>query len=704
MRTWPAKPENPNRRTRHAGRRFGPSLVCALALLPSLVWAQLAASSLRDRANQIDAPIVAQRVTLAGPLQLGRTALTPGPQASVWLLTSGDVPCGLWIAGPAHVGLAIDDRFSTPIAKRNLRRVEAVGMIDVAGRTEVSGDLEEAVLWGWELPAQAIAAPTQGEHTGGFPAWASDLLKRGVAPPSHELLIAKGLHGTGTVYALFRTKHETLLLDVDPVEERSEALFAVRQVPRLARVDEDYFLQQVVEQPINRHWWDRFPAPLVAEHESLSVDNDEGRHVTVTSRLRLRATRPGVAMWRAALQDRVLDGGHILPVRIKSARVDGQPADALLDRSELFVALGRTVEAQQTVEVEVVSEGDLAVRPRGDSYWELGAWPWYAKPPMNGELATIDLAVRVPAPFMPFASGAILSRQSQAGFNTLQARLDRRMQFPVAAAGKYHVFSDTRDGITANVASYAGADERGCRRLINNFFAAAAFYRDLFGSPYPFTDFTVIEINSWGFGQAPPGVIFITQEAYNPLAELYTDSARGVSQGVNQRYVHEIAHGWWAHVVKMDSLDEQWLTESFAEYSSALCLQAMRGPKGGEAEFKSILNRWRARTGYIGEGGSVYLANHLAGEEDDRRDRVYLLYGKGPLVLHALRQELARRRGSTEEGDRYFFALLRSFLKNFDHKWGGTRHLIGILNQMTQQEWQPWFERYVYGTETPPIK
>ena len=29
--------------------------------------------------------------------------------------------------------------------------------------------------------------------------------------------------------------------------------------------------------------------------------------------------------------------------------------------------------------------------------------------------------------------------------------------------------------------------------------------------------------------------------------------------------------------------------------------------------------------------------------------------------------------------------------------------LVGILDQITGKDWQPWFERYVYGTETPPV-
>ncbi len=95
---------------------------------------------------------------------------------------------------------------------------------------------------------------------------------------------------------------------------------------------------------------------------------------------------------------------------------------------------------------------------------------------------------------------------------------------------------------------------------------------------------------------------------------------------------------------------------------------------------------------------------HLAGDEEaDVRDRWNLLYGKGPLVIHGLRQELGRRLGP-EKGDPAFFTLLRSFMTNFAGKRGETRHLVGLLNQMTGSDWQPWFERYVYGTEMPPVE
>jgi len=176
------------------------------------------------------------------------------------------------------------------------------------------------------------------------------------------------------------------------------------------------------------------------------------------------------------------------------------------------------------------------------------------------------------------------------------------------------------------------------------------------------------------------------------------------SNGVNERYVHEIAHAWWGHIVKMDSLEEQWLTESFAEYSAALCLQALKGGKKGKKEFEKIYKQWRGGVKMLGDGQSIYLANYIGYKnQKDNMDRIRLLYQKGPIVLHALRLELQKMYGSKKEGDKYFFTLLRSFLKTFNNKWGSTKDFVGILNFITKKDWQPWFEKYVYGTETPPF-
>jgi hypothetical protein len=87
-----------------------------------------------------------------------------------------------------------------------------------------------------------------------------------------------------------------------------------------------------------------------------------------------------------------------------------------------------------------------------------------------------------------------------------------------------------------------------------------------FLGPFPFRELNIIEIPDYGWGQAPPGTLFITQEAFNPIMD---EANQLFSGGVNQRFAHEIAHQYWGTVVKSPSREEQWLEEAFAEYCAA---------------------------------------------------------------------------------------------------------------------------------------
>jgi aminopeptidase N len=243
--------------------------------------------------------------------------------------------------------------------------------------------------------------------------------------------------------------------------------------------------------------------------------------------------------------------------------------------------------------------------------------------------------------------------------------------------------------------------EQAARDLMTRFFTGRSFFEQLFDEPYPFRDFAIVEINDWGFGQAPPGVIFFTKEFYTAPVDRRT---RAYFQDLNSRYLHEVAHGWWGNVVKMNAPEETWLSEAMADYTAALALWQLRREGRGGYEFKEIVKDWVKSTGELAPGASLYLTERLSFVDDrNREDYFRLRYAKGPLVLHALRLELQRQKGSVEEGDRYFIALLRSYVKRNRYNWGTTRGLIEELDQLTGGKWQPWFERYVYGTEIPQL-
>ncbi|MEM8931218.1 MAG: M1 family aminopeptidase [Acidobacteriota bacterium] len=671
----------------------------AVALALSATVATAGPPTLVDLADGLDAPTVGPRVTLDGGVPLAFGEIVPAADTPIYRLTVAGTPCGLWIDGPARLVYRVDDRFSLPLAERNLGQASNMTLRALGEGKGLDESLRGAVLWGWRLPATEEVSGAGASPV--FPDWVKPHFDRPLfTRPSVEMLGSLRLGVGELLYGLLDGEREVLRVLRDPARTMNESIERVRPFESTSPLfNGRSATQTLIVQPLDRQWWDRFPAPLVAEATHLDVDAPSGETVTVRASSTLRATMDGVAVWRANLRSEATFRGKRRPLAVQSVKVDHTAVEYLHRDDQLLVALPR-LNAGETVTVETEVRGDLAFRPAGDNFWSLGTWSWYPQPDLNGELARFDLKLRVPNAYVPFASGDVVEREEDEAFAKVTTRLEDPMQFPVLAAGNYTVHSETKDDITVHVATYAGDKKAAAERLMNNFFAAAEFYDHIFDEPYPFDEFTIIERNTWGFGQAPPGVIFITKEAFDTLLD---ETSRQFSRGINERYVHEVAHAWWGHVVKMDSLEEQWITESFASYASALCLEAMLGGKKGKRKFESLLRDWRGQAVDISEGGSIYLANHLAfGNADDASDRRRLLYNKGPVVLHALREELWERHGE-RDGDRHFFGMLRSFLKTFKHQWGPTRHLIGILEHQTGGEWQPWFERYVYGPEMPEI-
>lgn len=673
--------------------------VAAIAALVLATSAAASAQSLADRAAAIDAPRRGAEVALDGPLVVGHAEIAPAPGTRVYaLLGANAVPCGLLVDGKAKLTYTVDDRFSVPVAERNLRRGSSLVPVVKQEVLTASEDLTGAVVWGWGLVPGS--GGTAAAAASALPSWATDLFDERRFPwASHDLIAAEANRNEGLRYALLRGD-DPMLLHVDPAGGEENLYLLKRSNDPGTTFKQGVGPVTFAAQPIGHPWWSPVPERLVAVHEALRIENTTGETVRFTSRSRLRASSP-MGAWQSELVDRVWDeNGRLKRVKVESVRVDGQPADYLHDNDELLVALGRTLADGETAEVEVVYQGDLALRPSGNSYWVLGTYPWYPRDELGGELATMEIEVIVPEALVPFASGSEVSRTVENGKRRLVTRLDKPMQFAVVAAGKWKVISETRNGITCRVATYALLNEQAARKLIDKFFSSLPTFEAIFDEPYPFRDFSIIEIVDWGFGQAPPGIIFFTREFFTaPVRN------RVFFQNRNARFLHEIAHGWWGHVAKMNTPEESWLCEAFADYTAALALWRLQGPRdAGDYTFDQNITEWRTLAAQIAPGATLYLTMRLGfNDQRNAEDFFRLRYAKGPLVVHALRLELQRQMGSVEEGDRHFIAFLRAFLNRANYGWGTTRDLVTTLNELTGTEWQPWFERYVYGTETPAL-
>ncbi len=612
-------------------------------------------------------------------------------------VVAADRVVGVFFYGRGRFNLAAPDPISAAVFATNVDRASSY-RIDAAGGI---GDTVESAL---------IVASSGLDSLAGDPAWRS-----GPLPPGFDERFARHLERFADDWtvrwmdlmprALVEPPADPLVF-VEMVAEKHDVNFrhdAMRDhVETFSVMNRRRMWVDVPElknrrvadalstQPLGRSWLEPIPKRFMLRAVDLTLVNPAALSAEVTVRETFHVLQPlsvlDLSLWSSRLGTvgaRAAIGEHPYTLE-RVAQVDGPPLPFHHSHDALTVQLPRTLAAGEEVTIEFGVKGDVLFRPGNDNYWELPTDSWFPRPPhLNMEFATYHAVVKVKRPFTAFSCGATVRRWEEGELACAEFRSERPLQFPVVLAGKYTTYSETRDGVTVRASSYGQPNRAGATKLINIAFSLIEFYEPFLGD-YPFPELDIIEINSYGFGQAPAGIVFLTKEAFQPLQD---ETSRLFSQGINARVAHEMAHAWWGHVVKIPSEEDQWISESLAEYFSAFAIGRLRH----ESDFKKAMSDWRASARFAKGKGNVFLANHLSGESA-YEDRFGLLYAQGPLVLHALRQEI---------GDNAFFTVTKSLLKNFEWRFGETRHFIGLTSFITKKDYTEWFDRYLFGTETP---
>jgi hypothetical protein len=232
------------------------------------------------------------------------------------------------------------------------------------------------------------------------------------------------------------------------------------------------------------------------------------------------------------------------------------------------------------------------------------------------------------------------------------------------------------------------------------------FYQWLFDDKLDVPQIYVTSITG-GHGQAFDGFLHLSEFSYEEhpgATELFR--------------AHEVAHEWWGHKIGWKTYRDQWLSESFAEYSAMMFVQAT--VKGGEGYFNEMLDSYtgivqgnmaggfskfnrpflivrnaaqRARLGPIGVG-------YRASTSDIRAGYLIQTYYKGPLVIHMLRRLLLDKTGS----DQIFLRILRDFVKEYKGKDASTADFQHIVERDAPGNWSFFFNAWIYSAEIPDVR
>ena len=140
------------------------------------------------------------------------------------------------------------------------------------------------------------------------------------------------------------------------------------------------------------------------------------------------------------------------------------------------------------------------------------------------------------------------------------------------------------------------------RTVASDVAASLEFFSGLFGPPVMKT-LTVAPIPGT-FGQGFPGLVYLSTFAYiDPLSRpAALRSAREQVFFSDLMVPHEVAHQWWGSIIESRRIEDEWLLEALANYSSLLWLEKKKSAK----EMASVLNSYRTELLSKDADGAVY--------------------------------------------------------------------------------------------------
>ena len=554
---------------------------------------------------------------------------------------------------------------------------------------------------GGEVPA--LDGPVAGSLEFEFKSVLSSLNNNVEVPFSH-LLVQQALHPTATAEWINawggRDNLQVICDGAVTFEERFEIL--KRNTQMSSKSEFPWHTVPLSKQTIGWNLRHPISTPFVLTDVDLDVT------ASANARVRIVATQTfdPVASGQRALNLELIHTkyqashtGTLISHRYKLLSVMDEKGHSLPfhhdPSGELQVRLAEVPTLHQAIKLRFETEGDIIFQPKGDSYWALGTEAWMPLPRRwSGQYFKVHALVKVAKPFVPVVGGTTIRRGEENGFNVQEIRIDKPVQFFTIMGGDYKFIEDTRNGQTVRISFYSGISSNA-KDLMNLAFGVISYYNRVLG-PFPFKEFNIIQRNEYGYGQAPPGVMFITNEAFGPSVNDESKFLRmAYSQGINQRIAHEIAHQYWGNEIKMASPEEQWITEAFSEFCSSLVLGNINNLGKGKRE--ALLRHWKDQADEVKSVCTIPMANSLNDPNNSTLvfwTRFKLIYFKGAWLLHVLNQKV---------GDAAFARILRTFIRNHSWDFANTEDFLQTVNAVTKQDWRPFFEENYWGLGLPDV-
>ena len=273
------------------------------------------------------------------------------------------------------------------------------------------------------------------------------------------------------------------------------------------------------------------------------------------------------------------------------------------------------------------------------------------------DVADFEVRFTVPVNFEVAASGALIQKDELEQRVVYCYRGEKIRDFAASISNNYESCETVVDGVKL-ISYFHPEDRAGGLAALDIAGYALHIYNEMFGY-YPYPELRIAESNFYGGGMEYPNFIIMNTARYK--------EPNLSNKSFERSMAHEVAHQWWYGLVGNDQINEPWLDEGLAEFSTMCYFERRYGKTGWETyynryvvPYKNIFNKSK-RT--IWDKVSDFT----------RSEYFPIIYVKGGLYYREIRERI---------GEEELLDILRHYLETYKYK-----------NVDFDEFWRFWDER-----------
>ncbi len=402
---------------------------------------------------------------------------------------------------------------------------------------------------------------------------------------------------------------------------------------------------------------------------------------------------------RSGINQLVLDAVNL---NIESVQVDETPQPFDYNGEQLHIQMQTPTQAGKEIKIAIAygvekpQRGLYFISPdqhypnKPTQVWTQGEDEdsrfWFPCFDYPGQLATSEIRVRVPKPFIAISNGELIATE-EAGNDKIYHWLQQQVHptyLMTLAVGDFAEIRDEWNGKPVTYYVEKGYEDEA-RRSMGKTPQMIEFFSEKFGYPYPYPKYAQVCVDDFIFGgMENTSTTLLTDRC------LLDERAALDNQRTESLVAHELAHQWFGDLVVIKHWSHAWIKEGLASYSEVFWTEHEYG-----ADDAAYYLLGEARS-YLAEDSSRYrrpIVTHVYREAIELYDRH--IYEKGACVYHMIRTEL---------GDELFWKAIQTFVQDNAHNTVETVDLLRAIEKATGRNLLFLFDQYVFRGGHPDYK